>query len=136
MKCRKIGKYKYQLTESEATQLGSGFVDVIAENPYIILVCGCLMVKEGYAWDGPSGPTVDTVTFLRGSLVHDALYQLIREGLVEKSLRIEADRLLRRVCIEDGMNKIRAWYVYRFVRAFGGSSCKPRKRVFDEIIEV
>ena len=136
MKCRKIGKYKYQLTESEATQLGEGFTDVIAENPYIILVCGCLMVKEGYAWDGPSGPTVDTLTFLRGSLVHDALYQLIREGLIEKSLRIEADRLLRRVCLEDGMSRFRAWYVYRMVRAFGKSSVKPRKRVFDQIIEV
>jgi len=34
--------------------------------------------SKGYAWDGPSGSTVDTLNFMRGSLVHDALYQLIR----------------------------------------------------------
>jgi hypothetical protein len=128
MKYRNIQKYRYQLVESEPTQLNADFFDVIAENDFIILVCGCLLIKEGYAWDGASGPAINTLTFVRGSLVHDALYQLIREGLLPRSYRRAADSLLRDICIEDGMNRIRAWYVYRSVRMFGGSSAKPRKR--------
>jgi len=45
---------------------------------------GSLCIREGYSWDGPSGPAIDTVDFMRGSLVHDALYQLNgmdRQGL-------------------------------------------------------
>ena len=136
MKYREIGKYKYQLVESEATQLNADFFDVIAENEFVILVCGCVMVKEGYAWDGASGPAVDTVTFLRGSLVHDALYQLMREGLLPKSFRRAADSLLRDICIEGGMSRVRAWYVYRAVRWFAGGAIKPRKHVSSEILEI
>ena len=136
MKYRKIGKYKYQLVESEATQLNADFIDTIAQNDFVILVCGCLMVKEGYAWDGASGPAIDTLTFLRGSLVHDALYQLMREGLLPKSYRRAADSLLKDICIEDGMSRFRACYVYRMVRWFAGSAIKPKKRVYNEILEV
>ena len=44
---------------------------------------GRLVIQKGYAWDGPSGPTIDTENFMRGSLVHDALYQLFREGKLD-----------------------------------------------------
>ena len=136
MKYRKIGEYKYQLVESEATQLNADFIDIQAQNEFVILVCGCLLVKEGYAWDGASGPAVDTVTFLRGSLVHDALYQLIREGALPRSFRRAADSLLRDICIEDGMGWLRAWYVYRAVRWFAAGACKPKKRDPGEILEI
>ena len=58
---------------------------------------------------------------MRGSLVHDALYQLMREGLLDLGWRETADQELRRVCLEDGMSAIRAWWVYKAVR-FGGES--------------
>ena len=41
---------------------------------------GYLVIFEGYQWDGPSGPAIDTDTFMRGSLVHDLLYELLRDG--------------------------------------------------------
>lgn len=57
---------------------------------------GLLCVRSGYVWNGPSGPTVDTADFTRGSLVHDALYQLMRERhLDQHHLREPADRLRR-----------------------------------------
>jgi len=40
--------------------------------------------------------------------VHDALYQLMRLKLLPASLRETADMLLRRICIEDGMCRLRA----------------------------
>ncbi len=78
-----------------------------------------ITIKEGYCWDGPSGPTIDTLNFMRGSLVHDALYQLMRMGELPSSCREKADDLLRHMCIVDGMSQFRAWYVYIFVRCLG-----------------
>jgi len=62
---------------------------------------------------------------MRGSLVHDALYQLMREGALPIVYREEADRLLRRICIEDGMSRLRAAWVLRGVRLGGASSAAP-----------
>lgn len=86
-------------------------------------------INAGYAWDGPSGPTIDTKTFIRASLVHDALYQLMREEKLDRiKYREDADQLLKRICLEDGMNSFRAAYVYKFVRWFGKSSTKPKDK--------
>jgi hypothetical protein len=88
-----------------------------------------LTIKKGYAWDGPSGPTFDTPSFMRGSLVHDALYQLICEDSLPDFFRAYADRLLYRLCREDGMSSVRAWYVYKAVEAFGESHTKSEKPI-------
>lgn len=90
---------------------------------------GILIIKKGYAWDGPSGPAIDTKNFMRGSLVHDALYQLMREGLLDaKQHRDTADRLLQKMCIEDGMWRLRAWWVYQAVKRFGSSAADPENK--------
>ncbi len=86
---------------------------------------GELDIKTGYMWDGPSGPTIDTESFMRASLVHDALYQLIREGVLPvKPYRKRADKLLLKICEEDGMSFVRRQYVYQAVRWFGESSAE------------
>lgn len=90
---------------------------------------GSLEIEAGYAWDGPSGPSIDTANFMRGSLVHDALYQLMREGYLDAAVhRLQADRTLRRMCIEDGMSRLRAAWVYFFVRRFGDPHADPARR--------
>jgi hypothetical protein len=86
---------------------------------------GTLTIKKGYAWDGPSGPTIDTKNFMRGSLIHDALYQLIREGFIPQDERQLCDDILRRLCRQDGMSYIRALWVYQGVRLGGASSTQP-----------
>lgn len=87
---------------------------------------GNITIRAGYAWDGPSGPTIDTKNFMRGSLVHDALYQLMREGhLDHDACRDPADRLLQALCREDGMSAFRAWYVYQGVSRFGKPHADP-----------
>ncbi len=89
---------------------------------------GRLTLKRGYAWDGPSGPSIDTKDFMRGSLVHDGLYQLMREKLLPQGRRKPADVLLWMICLEDGMSRARADYVYHAVRVFGASSARPGKK--------
>jgi hypothetical protein len=117
-------KYKYQLVEdySVLTPVIGHHID----QPFFILRDdGTLTIKAGYAWDGPSGPTIDTPTFMRGSLVHDVFYQMMRERLISVDYKLAADELLYRICLEDGMNRIRAHYVFEAVQRFGDSSCEP-----------
>ena len=94
---------------------------------------GELTIKIGYRWDGPSGPTPDTKTFMRGALVHDALYQLIRMNILPKGFRGTADRLLRDICRKDGMNRLRAWWVYSAVRLFAKNAAIPGTQKPDKV---
>lgn len=80
---------------------------------------GSLKIYAGYAWDGASG-AIDNKTIIRASLIHDALYQLIREHKLDNAMRKQADEILYNACIDDGMSKFRAKYVYLAVRLFGG----------------
>lgn len=122
--------YKYQLHEDYECQtcikppedIGTRFINLKKD--------GALRVLSGYAWDGPSGPTIDTKTFMRGSLIHDALYQLIRTCQLPQGCRDKADDELKKACLEDGMNRLRAWLVYRAVRKFSGFATAHKKEVF------
>ena len=112
--------YKYKLAKQY-----SQVIDLIPTNPIDISwvkldESGKLTIRKDYAWDGPSGPTIDTKNFMRGSLVHDALYQLMREGYLDHStFRQKADDILYSICLEDGMNRVRAMVVYLAVRVGG-----------------
>ena len=112
--------YKYQLKKamSVQTDVKSGADRAIGD--FVKLSAdGLLELKNGYAWDGPSGPSIDTKTFMRGSLVHDALYQLMRAGQLDAGeWRKQADVELRRICREDGMNPLRAAWVFLAVHWF------------------
>ena len=126
--------YKYQLAEDFNVKVDV-FPPELIWNKYISLDArGYMVINAGYAWDGPSGPTIDTKTFMRGALIHDALYQLMREDRLSQAWRERVDKELRRFCIIDGMWKARAWWVYKGVR-FGGLKSASAENI-KEIIEV
>jgi len=113
------GGYKHQLFEDYTIYVGI-FPKHDIITPFLILrTNGYLTIKAGYAWDGASGPTWDTPSCKRGSLVHDALCQLMREERISLACRKRADDLLRDICIEDGMWKWRAYMWHRAVRIAG-----------------
>lgn len=123
--------YKYKLEEAYSTDISiMPDNDIEIPGKYVILSKkGKIVIKENYAWDGPSGPTIDTLNFMRGSLVHDALYQLMRLELLDKdSYRDKADRILQKMCKEDGMSSARAWLVYQGVSLFGESAADPKNK--------
>ena len=127
MKCIAYnGGYKYQLKETYTLVIDIKPARLI-DTEYIKLnTDGVITISEGYAWDGPSGPTIDTLTFMRGSLIHDALYQLMRESYLDHQLyREAADRILQKICKEDGMWSLRAWLVYHGVRLFADPAADP-----------
>jgi hypothetical protein len=125
---KKRARYKYNLHSDVEYP-----TNIKVETPQISRVLiidevGNLSIKKGYSWDGPSGPTIDTKNFMKGSLIHDALYQLMRENIIPQNFRKKADEILREICLECGMSKIRAWWVYMGVRAFGACAAKPDLR--------
>lgn len=124
--------YKYQLVEKyiitipelmdlDRKPINTSYIDLLNN--------GWLKIHSGYAFDGPSGPTIDTKNFMRGSLIHDVIYQLIRIGKLPITYRQRADELLREMCIHDGMSAFRARYVYWGCRWFAkrAASGKPKK---------
>lgn len=131
MRCiRYKAGYKYQLKEPYSLRIPIRPDKTVASpGDYVRLTPeGELTIREGYAWDGPSGPTVDTASFMRGSLVHDALYQLMREckdDFPKETYRELADELLYELFREDGMWWLRANWVYYAVRLFGDPAADP-----------
>jgi hypothetical protein len=125
--------FKYQLAEEYRVQ--TPIRGKTISEPFIrLIVTGELTILRGYAWDGPSGPAIDTKNFMRGSLVHDALYQLMRIGRLDPKIHREpADQLLRQMCREDGMSWIRAWWVYKSVHYFGSPAADSHNK--KEILE-
>ena len=95
--------YKYELTKSYTIQTKLRPKKMIGNKYVIIMPDGMLLIDKGYRWDGPSGPAIDTESFMRASLVHDALYQLIREGHLSRWRKFYADNLMLAITKEDGM---------------------------------
>jgi len=123
--------YKYQLRAAYAValpELADPARAAIATDWIELDADGSLRIRPGYAWDGASGPTLDTRDTMRASLVHDALYQLMRmQRLDRKVHRAIADRIFHRICLEDGMGSPRAWAWYHMVRIFADPAADPAK---------
>ena len=125
--------YKYQVARDYRIKLAVIPYEPICL-PFVLMdTAGDTVIKTGYAWNGASGPTLDTRNTMAGSLVHDLLYQLIRLGLIDPKYKAYADRILKEICVEDGMNRIRAACWLWAVKTFGGASCKPDAEPKEEV---
>lgn len=87
--------------------------------------CGWMLVREGFGWDGCSGPTWDDKTNMRAGLVHDAFYYLHRRGMPMEYRRI-GDRKLHDTMVADGAPGWRAAYYRWAVSNFGKGSAEPK----------
>lgn len=132
------GNYKYQLGLEHKHQLPfsppcnslqkSLDLKVINHQYFSLSASGLLTIKVGYAWDGASGPTIDTDDSMRGSLIHDVGYQMIGAGLLPMEYRLKFDEEFLSILIEDGMNDFRAHAWYKAVRAFGRGPASKGER--------
>jgi hypothetical protein len=134
MKCIKFGAgYHYQLRTLYRTRIEI-LPDAPIVTPWIWLSTdGDLTICPGYAWDGATW-CPDVGSIMRASLCHDALYQLMRLGRLDRDYhRYYADRMFRRMCLEDGMPKPLAWAVYQAVRLFANPAADPARREPDRM---
>ena len=125
--------YKYQVTQIFHIRL-----DIIPfapiHQPFVRMdMSGNTRIFIGYAWNGASGPTFDTLNSMTGSLVHDVIYQLIRLGLIDPKYKEYGDGLLHDICVEDGMYDWRANYWRWAVLEFGAGSTKPSAEPKEEV---
>jgi hypothetical protein len=116
------GGYKYSLWNTYSCKTNiTGYT--VSHRLFSLTSDGQITINEDYPWDGPSGPTVDTPSFMRGSLVHDALYEMLRLGLLPHDPCFHLANLeLKKICLEDGMWPWRADYVFKAVEEFGNAS--------------
>ena len=88
-----------------------------------------LRIAATYAWDGDSGPARTTRASLRASLVHDALYQLIRIGALRSTEKHLADQVYRDILRENGMWLARVWWRAQALRLFGANALTRERPV-------
>lgn len=116
--------YRFQL--AEPFQCATPIREACAGNHWVGLSAdGTLTIAAAYAWDGASGPIAQDATVVRGSLAHDALYQLMREFGLSRSWREAADGLMRLMFQADGMHPAMAAIAYKAVRLLGGQFLDP-----------
>ena len=70
---------KYQLAETYICQTPI-IGERIEDDFFTLQEDGTLIVNKGFAWDGASGPTFDSRSSMRPSLVHDVFCQAMRDG--------------------------------------------------------
>ena len=118
--------YRYQLCEDFSIALPILIDDDISGRFIKLTKKGVLTIRQDYAWDGPSGPTTDTPSTMCAALVHDALYQLMREGKLDATKwRPVVDRIFYNILLADGVLPARAALWYRGVSMFGEPNADP-----------
>ena len=82
---------------------------------------GRMLIRSGYAWDGASGPTIDTLDTIIASCVHDAGYALLETGGLDlEDDRRKIDQMFYDQLLKDGMIPLRAFAWFKAVRIAGG----------------
>lgn len=122
--------FKYQLSRVHSFTLPKRFKGIVWADDFLCVDGGIVYVRKGYAWDGPSGPAIDTENFMQGSLRHDVKYQLMRLKVLPQSFRAEADTQLVEDCRNDGMCYVRQKWVYvgvKYGAAFAANPDNVRK---------
>lgn len=140
--------YKYQTRETYSDTIPIRPAQDIRTRWCSLSTAGLLTLEEGYASDGPSGPTVDTKSAMRAAFCHDAIYQMIRLGLLDEKWREAADRMYADMFLEDATEiierdywewvqpaaiaaaKARAEIHYRSLRVFGSPAAQADAEPF------
>lgn len=121
----------YWLVDPYETQLAFVAPGVDIETDFIRLsASGRLLLRRGFAWNGAT-LALDDRSSMRGSGVHDALYELIAAGLLGPEWREPADMELRRIMVEDGMHPDRADIWFRMVSKFGNRFACSKHPAFE-----
>lgn len=131
LKYTDISGWKYRLDERVAVRIDvrKPFSSFKIDD-YSYIYDDQMVLLQGYMWDGPSGPTIDTPGWMLPSAVHDAFYRILKTKKTEDIARLEvlelsvtrtqlrkyADDLMYDMLVENGVWKFRAQYSWAAVR--------------------
>lgn len=116
--------YKYQLVE-DVEFFVEALIGYEFTLPFITVKDGYVTAHAGYAWDGASGPTIDTNSSMAASLIHDILYQAMRNGKIDSTFQEVADHVLEVIAIGDNMFSWRAKAWRKVLGWFGKKNTLP-----------
>jgi len=126
--------FKYEVLRDYRVQLSFAPKETIISLYYVFTTDGILLIRRGYRWDGASGPTLDTISTMRASAVHDAIYQMIRGRELGLEYKLPGDCALSMIMTEDYhpnnplsslWSDFRSGYYFTAVSIFGGFACRP-----------
>ena len=117
MEYENLRDWKYRIVKGFSIQTDIIPQQKIRTNFSTLTTKGRLYLHKGFCWDGASG-AIDTKNIMRGSAVHDAFCNLQQLGLITIDQRKQADKLLYKLIVQDGMSSIRAKVIYQAVRKF------------------
>ena len=120
--------FKYQCTEDFSIDIGYKPEYPIILDFLTLSTQGILTIKKGYSCDGPSGITIDTKNSMKGAFVHDALYQLMRFGLLPQSFRPIADQLAYDIWRNSGMSYVRSKIWARALKKCAAYAADPKNK--------
>lgn len=124
--------YRYQLTRDYTVFTGIMLPETVAYEFFTLTADGYCKVRHGFAWDGASGPTFDSKSSMRPSLIHDCYCQAAKDGKIDyATYGPQYNAVFKQMCIEDGMWGLRAsiWNAGVIIGR-GGDPAIP-----DEVIE-
>jgi hypothetical protein len=121
-----VGGYKYQSRNDMIYQTFIYPDQDIVTDLIILRRDGWMWVGKYFAWDGCSGPTWDDSTNMCAGQAHDALYALMRMGLLPMTFRPASDSVLHRLMVRDGAWDFRADYYQWGVNNFAGRHADPK----------
>ena len=90
-----------------------------------------LEIDAGYAWDGASGPVVDRPSNMVPSLVHDALYQLMRRGFLAHLARDLVDKIFRDMCHDRGCWRWLSNVYLAALKRYGTNAATVRRKIHE-----
>jgi len=117
---------RYQLLQGAVVQTGIELDAYAYRADCSLSPAGVLVLHKAFTWDGPSRPAVQTRDFLRASAYHDAMYRLMRAGVLSLDARPAADSLYMHTAVCDGAPRWRAALQFLALRLFGRSAARPR----------
>ena len=100
-----------------------------------------LTLKAGYSWNIEGLALFEAENLVLSSLVHNALYQLLKSRSIGMRFRKMSDKIFLKLAKESRVNFFRRRFIYRFYRIFGKFKLKftknpcPLKLEADKIIE-
>lgn len=127
-------RFKYELTREFKAETRFRLPAIISCFNGQIDTGGALTLFPGFLWDGPSGPALDTPSFMAGSAVHDWLYRAIRYNFIPyaEENRKFADEACLAICKSDGMPAWRRAYVWAALRWFASYAIEEAVPVEEE----
>lgn len=125
---------KYQLARDYMRRTPICPDDDIVTKWWTLTRSGLLLLKDGYAWDGASGPTFDTESSISSSAEHDALCKMLRNRSLDyDKWQDKVNEFFRERCEENGMNPLRARIWHAGVEF--GDAGNPNQGPDDEILQ-